>query len=221
MKRTHLYAAVAIVCSSLPSFALVAHVGPRVGLNLANQWGKDSRDNAGILAGLVAGITVPLEIKPHLYLEPEIHFSMKGTAWDSTVLDENGDAFERINYVEIPVTVKFSLPGMGDNLVKPFLYLGPALGLRTNGYIQWNRSTAADNGTKSHYTLTEELNVVDLSIAGGGAVHIKLADGFFFLDVRYSLGLLKTDVSEADRKNWCGAVTLGYVFRLEKKEQLW
>ncbi len=173
--RTLRIAAAGVAAMSLVSTAPARaqlHVGPRIGINLAEQslgtdFGSVSADSrTGILAGAFANYPLGAPF----YLQPEVLYSSKGWSF--------ADASVKLDYLEIPVLFGAAFP-LENSAIRPTVFAGPEIGIQLSCDAE---GEDCGDGYKS----------LDLGIVFGGGIIWGLASFDLFLDGRYALGL--TDV---------------------------
>ena len=150
--------------------------GVEGGVNIASatQEGQDPLKNA---AGGIGGLFVRAGVSiagTSLDIQPEILLSRQGGSG-------NGEDFRvYLNYLQIPVLLHF---GLGDTAARPFIVVGPALGIRL---------TARAKGQD----LSDGIKRIDAGIAAGGGLFVSSRVS---LEGRYTQGLMDiaTDAGHA------------------------
>jgi len=135
-------------------------LGPKLGLNFATMTGEEfepSSPNAStsfnyIPGGIVGGF-VTIRWDGRWAIQPEVLFSQKGTEWEDVTVRNDTTSTRttqiEVDYVEIPVLVKFTIPRTGR--FEPFFYAGPAIAFKTVSSLQYE-AIVDRAGTKiSHY----------------------------------------------------------------------
>jgi len=123
---------------------------------------------------------------------------MKGTK------EDGGDGKIKLNYIEIPVLLKFK-PAMEGNF-KPAIFAGPAVGFLM--------SAKADDGEEEE-DIKDFTKSIDFGIAfGAGFMYMMENGGGITFDARYTMGMGTIDDTEddADVKNANISFMLGYSF---------
>ena len=157
MKKTILSILV-IVIGGLTINAQDARYGVRLGANLSSISSDvivDDLDKGRI--GVVVGFFAEYALTSKLSIQPEIQYSGQG----------NKDKDLRINYIQIPVMLKYSITDLIN------IQLGPKAGIKI---WEWedNQSNITDFST------------FDFAVAAG--IGVNITDNFF-VDVNYALGL--------------------------------
>lgn len=131
--------------------------------------------------GFIGGAFLTYDLNRQFALQPEILYVSKGSEKSLFIFT----AYWDIDYLEIPVLLKFDLDPEGS--IHPLLFAGPALDILLNSEIgALGESIDVSDGMKS----------IDFSIALGGGVDYK----HFVFDVRYTLGLANTiDAAKVNR----------------------
>jgi hypothetical protein len=218
MKKLFLLAALA-VCSC-GAFAQVSLI-PKVGVNLANASIEDNREYPGqkSLLGLTAGLGInfPLTSDAFLSVQPEILYSQKGWAGESSNALAGYEGTYRLNYLEVPLLLKINF---GGETIRAYVNAGPSFGYLLSGRVD-GRVTALGVEVfkiddKLEFTETPNatrLNEVDanrteIGLNFGGGVGYSFGGKVLFVDVRYNMGL--TDYArDFESKNRVFAFTVG------------
>ncbi len=227
MRKAYTFAVAGMVVAlfTQPVFPKQTRMGIKAGVNLARPWAGSSADpvfpdNVGMKPGVIIGGALSIEGTPLFSMQPELLFSMKGG-----IRARNGDYIRAItlSYLELPVLFRVNIP---VERAKPYIYAGPALGLRlsTGGYT---RDSGGWDWFSPEYkkSLEESTNPVDFGVAMGGGFEFPIESGSIVLDVRYTLGLVKifklNDYMRAEGwerdnvvkdKNGVLSIMLGYAF---------
>jgi hypothetical protein len=168
--------------------ALLPSFGIKGGVNMAKFTGSDAGDN-DYKIGAVGGAFACLDLIA-FKVQPEILYSQKGAKY--TIL--GATLYEKHDYVEIPVLLKFSF----GKLIVPSIYAGPAAGLLMSAKLT--------NG--GSLDIKDEIKGTDLGLVFGAEVKTpaKLS-----VDARYTMGMGTFD-KEGDYtvKNSAISVMLGY-----------
>jgi len=219
-------------------------VGIRGGFNLSSTWGDDLDEHGGeVHPGFNAGVLVPVIMNKFFIFEPAVQFTVKGAEWtDTTDYDDNITRnYMSFYYAEIPLVFKFMFQTKG--IVRPFLSLGVAAGIRIRAYEKRTDDTFEGTGfSRAPRNRNSVVRIIDPAGAAGCGVHIWVRRGYFELAARGFLSLLThhtpkdlpsgtslDDIEKQDRwlyqdldkKNWSGTLSVAYVFDLEKKKSLW
>jgi hypothetical protein len=197
---------IVLAVASSPSVAVAQDVayGVKGGLNLATvSFDPELPVDYGLRLGIVAGAFVSLPLGSRLAVQPEALFSQKGAAVD----DDGVDATLRLDYVEIPVLLKYSLSGARTAGRPSVFVLGGAavaFKIRAEASATFGEETIDDD-------VDEDIEDVDLGIAFGAG----LAFDRVTIDGRYTLGLsnISTDEEEAGKaRNRTLSVLAGFRF---------
>ena len=167
------------------------------GLTVAKVGGDDVND-AKLKTGFVGGGVAVFPISPAFSFEPELTFAMKG----SKFTDQGVDASFKLNYIELPVLLRYEFPVTGTT--KPFLLGGPAFALETTCKI-----SGSDQGTTVTFGCEDFFNQVganvqtksfDVGAMFGGGLAFDVNGRVMTLGIRYNLGFMKV-FSDTDAKN--------------------
>ncbi len=184
--RKGLLLALVLAVSTAPAWALGPKFGIKAGVNMANVNGSDVKDTStltGFTGGLFLGIPAGT-----LSIQPELLFSMDGT--------KLGDAKENLNYMEIPVLVKYNFP---STKATPYLFVGPVIGVLMSA-----KATAGG--------VSEDVKDQFKSSDFAGTVGAGLDVGKLSFDARYNFGLTKITKNGSDVKTGAFRVMVGYSF---------
>ncbi|MCK4461905.1 MAG: PorT family protein [candidate division Zixibacteria bacterium] len=172
---------VSLVATLVLAIPVAAQIGFGVkgGLNLANLTGADS-EGFDSKTGLVAGGFVKLNIAPNLAIQPEVLFTQKGSKGD---LGFGATAKFELNYIEVPVLLRFSFPTTGE--LKPFLFAGPAM-----AFIQTAEFTVEVSGQSASLDIANEKSN-DLGLVVGGGIELATGGVNLVVEARVTAGLSK------------------------------
>ena len=182
------------------SFAQI-ELGVKGGINLANMSGSGAPPNTKTLAGFAGGGYLEISLPFLLTIQPEVLYSQKGFISEETLLGTNIKITGRLNYLEIPVLVKYSFP---VPVVKPSVYAGPAVGILLSA-----KATAEAAGQSAETDIKDQTTSTDWGLVVGASAHIAVVT----LDVRYTLGLTTADKTGSTKSyNRVLTVMLGFPF---------
>jgi hypothetical protein len=213
------------------SSASKVYVGVKAGLVLSTFWGP-GRVNEGslyqsvvntLLAGVTAGVDVPIILRDHFTLEPEVLFTTRGCQWNDDsvgVVDVKKTYYLRVNYIDVPVLAKLVLLKPQARF-RPMLYAGAQLGFRVESHVKGKGYDPHKiNGSIQEHSVADSTNFFDLEGLVGLGLQIRAGRGFFIVDVRGNLGLLEVGKYSAYR-NWYGTGSVAYCFNPKRKKSLW
>lgn len=178
--------------------------GLKGGLNMANMTGDDVGDDNKALLGFAFGGFFTYSFSPSIAIQPEVLYSMKGVKYE----EGNETLKYKLNYLEVPVLLKFSIATDG-NMV-PFLFAGPAFGFLMSAKAEF------DDGTNTEETdIKDDLKSMDIGITFGAGFGMAMGEGQLTLDARYTLGM--TEINDdpddpIDLKNTNISIMLGFSF---------
>lgn len=169
-------------CLSVVSAQQRFSAGPRIGLNLS-KFGGDVLPNQ-FHPGLSAGAFLMYSSLNHFGISADVLYSQQGAAFRNP----NGSGLnynQRINYLEIPVALRYFLTLKGN--FRPNVYFGPSLAFKLNAK---NNLVAAPNNDNS-----AAFNAADLGLLAGFQLNWKGLGSRerFLIDARYTYGL--TDIT--------------------------
>ncbi len=173
----------AVVLLAATSRAQVG-IGLTGGVNLATAGGADRFPGTKNLTAYAAGAYLDIDVPFLLSVQPEILYSVKGytteLSYPSLGIPTTTKGTVKLNYLEVPVLFKYSLP---VPLLKPNVFVGPSVGilLSAHGTIETTGQPTQESDLKSSYKSTDWG-----AVFGAGASVFAIN-----LNVRYTLGLTK------------------------------
>ncbi len=191
---------IAILTTILFSFAKGISFGVKAGMNIANENIEGLQSRIGFCGGGFASI----EVGDIIVVQPEVLYTQKGAKWER-VIEPNGMTTLELDYVEIPLLVRFILPDKG--LVKPNLFVGPYFAINVNATYRMEVY-----GTPESLDWDEYYKDTDFGVVLGGGMDFLLKKGKVVLDGRYALGLTAISELRLDEKNRVISFVLGYSF---------
>ncbi len=208
MKRLTIIAfAVAAVFTVFCASALAQKTtgGIKGGLNLARFTGNDAADELDFKMGFCAGGFITYNIGSAFAIQPEVLFTMKGAQSESIAgfLDETMKISMELDYLEIPLLFKLSVPTQGG--IKPWLFAGPAVA------INLSAKSKVEYGVVSEDADMENIKETDLGLVVGGGFDL----GTLVIEARYTLGLTSIEdfeIGETDLKNAVVSIMAGISF---------
>jgi hypothetical protein len=217
MKKIFLLAALAVTTCGFAQVSVI----PKVGINLANTAIDENNDYPGqkSLLGLTAGLGInfPLTSDAFLSVQPEILYSQKGWAAESSNAVAGYEGSYRLNYLEVPLLLKINF---GGETIRAYVNAGPSFGYLLSGRVD-GRLTAVGvelfkideklkfTETPNPINLNElDANRTEIGLNFGGGVGYSLGGKILFLDLRYNMGLTDYNRGFAS-KNRVFAITTG------------
>ncbi len=216
-----------ILALALPIFAgNLSGQGIKLGFNAADQTGSDHFFLATIepggekkpRLGFCLGGFITYQLTDWLALQPELLLSVKGAkfteegsdliataAYDSIITWDNQETW-KLTYIEIPLLMKFTVPTSSN--IKPNIIMGPAVGIKVGSKLDWHWSGSGkpvgaiynfywDESSKENI---DGLENIELSFVFGTGIDFELTSGKILFDVRYTMGLTKSDSYKVDFK---------------------
>jgi hypothetical protein len=220
-------------------------VGVKGGISIPELKGGGTPQSEGYSSRLAPnfGAFVNYELNSALSLQAEVLFSGQGgkrngmQAIDdvplpfptNTTLYANFNNENIINYLEIPILLKYTFSG-NETGFSEYVDAGPYLGIllnaqtKTNGnsniYLDPSGNMPLSIGGyplppfdfNSNTSITSSLKTINVGIAGGVGVNLNTSAGQFDLDIRGVYGLIPIQVDKINGSNNTGAlyVTIGY-----------
>lgn len=185
----------------LGTFALAQSLnfGVKGGLNLSSAAGVDAEGSESY-SGLVAGGYLTLGLLPSLAIQPEILYSQKGFKLSGDADSVQWVGKYRINYLEIPVLVKYSF----GIFVKPYILAGPYFAARMGTSWEETVGGITSSGSMDDYIKSSDIGYV---LGAGVSTPVKLS-----FEARYSNSFSTIyEGIPGDWKNSTISVMVGYV----------
>lgn len=179
--------------------------GPRVGLNLTDLIGGSL--DGKLLPGVAAGGFIMYSDINHFGVSLDVLYSQKGARYDLPFGSQNITFKQRINYLEVPIALRYFLNRSGN--FRPNLFVGPAFGLRLGAKVS---NDANDNTTD----VTNQYRKGDFGVMGGFQLNFRVGEAQrLHIDARYTYGLTNivaspTAATGNDLRNSTIALTVGY-----------
>lgn len=208
-RTTFLAAGVAMLFFAAPATAqMTTEIAAKAGVSFSKLDVEDADfDN---LTAFVGGGHIRFDLGS-FSVQPEVLFVRKG-AKES---DEDGEFKIKIDYVEIPVLLRYDVMTAGG--VAPFFYAGPAVAfeIACNLSQENGQSVEADCDEVDEFP---ERKSLDVGILGGAGVAFAAGPGNLFVEGRYNFGLTNISDSELDdeAKNRSASVMVGYAVSLSR-----
>jgi hypothetical protein len=197
--------------------------GPRIGLNYSTlAVNTEPTPGAGAVnvkfrPGLVAGAFLMYSSLNHFGLSIDALYSQRNSQLSLSNLPIYGGAVasyaQRINYLEIPIALRYFLNRGGD--FRPNLFFGPSLAFRLKAKTDNHKINDTDVPTLAR-DITSEVEPLDLGLMAGFQLNFP---GFFgerqrfLIDGRYTYGLTKINkLGTNNLHNSTITLTLGYGF---------
>lgn len=174
---TLLAAAISLLAFTTASAQLKMSSGLKTGLSMATVYGDDTR-GADMKPGFIGGLVFAFNINDAFAIQPEVLYCQKGTQNEDSSLTIK----VKLDYVEIPVLMKLTLPTTGS--MRPFLYAGPAFAFKVSA-----KMGVSSSGSGSVDMDIENVKSTDLGLTVGGGLSFGLSRSRLSLDVRYTRGL--------------------------------
>ena len=195
------------LCSSSVFAGGLTGKGLKGGLNFANLRG-DGVENLGFgtldsKMGLCAGGFIEWGINDMFAIQPEVLFAMKGAKKEVEVQGGTLKVTLNVNYLEIPVLVRLSMPNQRS--VVPNLFFGPYVAIKLSGKLK------VELGDQSaEEDISEDIKTTDFGVVVGAGVDFALGSREFTVEARYTLGLIDASEWGYDIKNGVISFMVGY-----------
>ncbi|MGQ7946854.1 porin family protein [Flavobacterium sp. WC2509] len=152
--------------------------GVKGGVNFSNIYNEEVDDN-NVLTSFNAGIYASFPITDLIAIQPEILYSQKGAELKYDNAFATGEAKFKLNYIEVPVLVKFNLT---ENLN---IHAGPYVAYLVDAQVK-NNSEGGSFNFEDNYN-NDDFNKFDAGLSGGIGLEFNSV-GF---GARYNYGLSK------------------------------
>lgn len=207
-----LIAVLAVSIFALPSAVLAVGLsaGPKLGVNIANVTGSDAKDT-NTKTGAALGGFLALSFSDLISLQPELLYTMKG-------YNNKDNKPINFNYLEIPITAKFSF--LTGN-VHPVVFVGPAVSILLSADFDGKTEIQYGQGGTT-VKVNDLVNSTDIGALIGAGADFALGKGKLTVDLRYEMGLTSVasdkwknaQGSTSDIKNSVISLMVGYGFGL-------
>jgi len=145
-------------------------------------------ENAKYELGLDLAIPVEFQISPIFSIQPELHFSQKGVAFEGMEDGQEQKIAVKTNYLELPVLFKANY---GNERFKAYAFVAPSVGYAINRFA--TEKLGDQDIEKEDIEFVKNGDVQDqrweFNAMGGIGGSMKAGIGHFVADVRYSFGL--------------------------------
>jgi len=184
--------------------------GINIGLNLSSLSGRGLDLNWNIKAGLTAGVTLTFPLADFFAIQPGIFYSQKGARYQETFEEGTVRTTMVLNYLDIPVVARLSLPQAPEAGIRPYIMGGASYSLKLTSKI---RTDLIDY----YETPLEEGDVEGLKKSGinlvlGAGVDFLSPNGRFLFEVRYSRSLQTISTEGPDIRLNVFSIIAGFSF---------
>jgi len=203
-------ALVAILGTAAPAAAGIAF-GVRGGLSVSSISGESSLIHTSSKYGPGGGVFFTLGVSDAFSVQPEILYVSKGASWgDGQSTDDLGnptgtyELLSLVDYVEIPVLLRFALP-LGS-VVRPVLSAGPAVAFEADERLK-------TTGDLSSSEKVDFYKNTDFGAAAGLGLEMVGGGGIWSLDTRFTRGFTRLErgpLIVTDNHNWNVLVSVGF-----------
>jgi hypothetical protein len=169
----------------------------------------------GTKIGVIAGAFYRIDLTNSFAIQPEVYYSQKGTraSGKGSIYDVpySYDFSLRLDYIEIPLLMKYRIPTRGK--FTPGIFAGPYVAFKVSAKAAL---TVESEGMKQTQEVDiEDVKKMDFGLAFGANLDFDIGHSSIIIDIRYSLGLSKISEYEddPDMKNSAFTLMLGYAFK--------
>ena len=203
-------------------------LGFKGGLNIANI-SHEHIDDTDYRTGVGFGAYLSFDISPTVSIQPELLYMQKGGKAkdipaifevEGYLLPQEGsiDIEAKVNYLEIPVLVKFMVPT--QSATQPFFFGGPALAIKLSAENEIDWRVVGLSGSEAE-DADDDMKSTDFGFVRGGGVDFPVGQGFLGIEGRYTYGLVTVDSDndgeEEDVKSRTFSIMLAYSFPVGAK----
>jgi opacity protein-like surface antigen len=184
-------------------------IGIMAGVNLAKISGDDitSADNR---TGFLAGLFMTFHLTNTFAIQPEVVYSQRGASDNS---DPNFEATFKMDYIDIPVLLRYDIPVVGP--IRPFFVAGPSFGLQVKCAVgvegQGVDASVDCDQLGQDAEVQFENKTFDLSGVLGAGLDFRLGGHTLMVGARYQHGF--SDVvkdASAKSRTWSVVAGLGF-----------
>ncbi len=186
--------------------------GPRLGLNMSKFIGDMPVVNgqavgSKLLPGVSAGVGFMYSDISDFGFAFDILYSQRGAQFT------NGNSRQRINYIEVPITLRYFLNNGGN--FRPNLFIGPSVTLKTGANFDPTQGSPSDRFDNS-----VNFRPADVGLTGGLQLNFRVRNRERFLVyLRYTHGLSDISIAPGNVRNQTFTVGLGYNFGIGRNYQ--
>lgn len=172
--------------------------GIKGGVNLGTSGGADKPSDLKYRMGIAGGISYRIGLIAGLSIQPEVMYIQKGAVYELNTLQGiytiNDKQTTKLDYIDIPVLVKFNLP---IPVFSPYIEGGVSYGILLSAKSK-SEESSNQPGTTSISNETDEKDFTtknDLSIVVGVGFDLSILE----IDARYMIGT-KNPNKDSDAK---------------------
>jgi hypothetical protein len=171
--------------------------------------------NASFPMGFNVSAFFCLDFNTWLGLQLEAGYSKEGGDYTGSIANGSITCESKVslNYLEIPLLVKVTAPI--EFPVKPFVSVGPSMGILLSAKDAFNESMAGGMTLKdTTYDLKNQLKSIDFGLTLGAGASIDAGPGAITIEGRYALGVTQMPKESSIKiKNNFFGVLAGYNFK--------
>jgi len=184
--------------------------GINIGLNLSSLSGRGLDLDWKTKVGFTAGGTLTFPLSDFFAIQPGIFYSQKGARYQDVFAEGTVRTSMFLNYFDIPVVARLSLPLGMDSKIRPYLLGGASYSLKLSSKI---RTDLVDY----YETPLEEGDVEGIKKSGtnlvlGAGVDLLSPSGRFLFEVRYSRSLQTISTEGPDIRLNVFSIIAGFSF---------
>lgn len=179
--------------ASAQSLGSFSGFGLKGGVTSANlRFDEDDEEGPDRRTSFSVGAFGTVPLSPLVALQPEVLYIRKG-AGSSFSDDEIGEfeATTKLDYIEVPVLAKVTLPTAGS--LVPSLYAGPYAALAINREVEFEA-----NGESGSEDVSDAVKRFDYGVSFGADVAFTFSGQALTLGARYDLGLANINDEELE-----------------------
>lgn len=169
--------------------------GLKAGASQASLTGADAGSAASV-TGMAAGVFYGIALSDHLALQVEALYLQRGATAFRSDADAPGmpAATLSLSHIEVPVLLRVGFPT--ETLLLSF-FGGPVVSVRVGCTLEPEDGSAGAEACKEP-TTTQFFapRATDIGATAGGGIDLALGESTFFVEARYTLGLLSIQAGE-------------------------
>ena len=185
--------------------------GIKLGLNCSTLSSNFDIDFNSKLCYLFGGF-LTFGLPGGLAFQPELLYSNKGAKYEERFDGDVAKLWIILNYLEMPLLVKYGFPMSSASQLTPSIYAGPYGAYRLSGKAK----VEFDGQTETEDINSDEMKTIDYGLVLGAGLDFPMGRGKITFDIRYALGLANLAKNQAGEdevtKNRSFQAMIGYGF---------
>jgi len=205
MKISRIIPLFVLLFAATTAFSQQASIGLRTGASYFKVHYDDFETEPDYTMGLDIAIPVEFQLSSVFSIQPELHFTQKGVAFDS---GEDNSIAVKTNYLELPVLLKARY---GIERYQLYAFAAPSVGYATNRFVV---DKTGDEREKEDLDFVTDGDIQDqrweFGVVGGIGASFQAGVGSIVIDARYAMDLNDDTKFENDEPDdWKKATNRG------------